>query len=316
MAEPELPKIPVEAIRVPEEIDYTNLEKSLELQARDDKTCLTYWFPKLVAAGVPVPKTEIVDAGPQWSKMVGIFDDPVRHPTTNAAAGTVIGPLIEKIHKASEGFDLPFFLRTGQGSGKHNWDKCCYVTERYKIQDHVQAIIEWSEMVSFIGNLSYRYWAVREFLPTIPLFECRLYGGMPFTREYRLFVNDGLVEAVYPYWPPASVRAGDPDRTDWTDLYRAAYDHHPPMQVHNLAARVSVAVGGKWSVDVLETANGWYVTDMAEAEKSFRWSEKDGPLPWEPHWYAWWQENDAAHQKKLAERNAARLNLLRKDADE
>jgi hypothetical protein len=34
-----------------------NAERRL---AREDKTCLSYWFPKIEAAGLPVPKTKIV----------------------------------------------------------------------------------------------------------------------------------------------------------------------------------------------------------------------------------------------------------------
>jgi hypothetical protein len=36
-----------------------------------------------------------------------------------------------------------------------------------------------------------------------------------------------------------------------------------------LANAARQAVGGAWPIDVLETRCGWYVTDMAEAEKSW-----------------------------------------------
>lgn len=32
-----------------------------------------------------------------------------------------------------------------------------------------------------------------------------------------------------------------------------------------------VCVKWAWSVDVLETRRGWFVTDMAEAARSFHW---------------------------------------------
>jgi len=38
-----------------------------------------------------------------------------------------------------------------------------------------------------------------------------------------------------------------------------------------LATQAGKAVGGAWSVDILETERGWYVTDMAEAHKSSHW---------------------------------------------
>jgi hypothetical protein len=42
---------------------------------------------------------------------------------------------------------------------------------------------------------------------------------------------------------------------------------------NTFAKAAGCAVGGAWSVDILETKRGWFVTDMAEAEKSFHWPE-------------------------------------------
>ena len=36
-----------------------------------------------------------------------------------------------------------------------------------------------------------------------------------------------------------------------------------------LATKAGRALGGSWSVDILETARGWFITDMAEADRSF-----------------------------------------------
>lgn len=49
------------------------------------------------------------------------------------------------------------------------------------------------------------------------------------------------------------------------------------LQLYELASRAGKAVGGAWSVDILETTRGypnrWYVTDMAVAEDSWHWPE-------------------------------------------
>jgi hypothetical protein len=42
---------------------------------------------------------------------------------------------------------------------------------------------------------------------------------------------------------------------------------------NTFAKAAGCAVGGAWSVDILETKRGWFVTDMAEASKSFHWPE-------------------------------------------
>ena len=44
-------------------------------------------------------------------------------------------------------------------------------------------------------------------------------------------------------------------------------------ELRNLASAAGKAVGGEWSVDILETRRGWYITDMAEAYKSWHWKD-------------------------------------------
>jgi hypothetical protein len=48
----------------------------------------------------------------------------------------------------------------------------------------------------------------------------------------------------------------------------SSLDGKTERQLTDLANAAGQAVGGAWSVDVLETRRGWYVTDMAEAASS------------------------------------------------
>jgi hypothetical protein len=90
---------------------------------------------------------------------------------------------------------------------------------------------------------------------------------MPLCREFRFFVADGEVRCSHPYWPTEAIEQGGASPALSVELarpenYGAAAE---------LAQRVSRAIEGAWSVDILETKRGWFVTDMAEAEKSFHW---------------------------------------------
>ena len=74
---------------------------------------------------------------------------------------------------------------------------------------------------------------------------------------------------MHPYWPAEALERGgvaDPE-----SLAQRLSECADEEQVRELAARAGAAVGGAWSVDVLETERGWFVTDMAEAQKSWHW---------------------------------------------
>jgi len=45
-------------------------------------------------------------------------------------------------------------------------------------------------------------------------------------------------------------------------------------ELHELASQAGKACGGQWSVDLLETDRGWYITDMAEAVKSYGYDKE------------------------------------------
>ena len=42
------------------------------------------------------------------------------------------------------------------------------------------------------------------------------------------------------------------------------------MEIAETASRVC---GGSWSVDLLQTERGWFLTDMAEARSSYHWED-------------------------------------------
>jgi hypothetical protein len=78
------------------------------------------------------------------------------------------------------------------------------------------------------------------------------------------------------YWPLDALNRGG----FAADVPEGWYDEfsHVPDGLHELASRAGAALGGDWSVDIIETTASWYVTDCAEAARSFHFEgcEKAG----------------------------------------
>lgn len=228
---------------------------------------LAYWFPKLEATGVPVPRTTIVKVeGPRlWASELGAGEKD----------SVSLAPLLAKLTEAANAFGYPVFLRTGIGSGKHNWEDTCFVPNAESIRSHVASLIEWSECVSMIG-LPYDTWAVREFLPLVTTFKA-FHGKMPINKERRYFVEAGKVLCAHPYWPSFALEGHVPDEvTDWAfrleELNASTRDEMNHLT--EMSQVVSRAFDGAWSLDWAATNDPkrpWVAIDMAVASESFHW---------------------------------------------
>lgn len=233
-----------------------------------DKNDLAYWFPPIKAAGLLVPRTEIIRAdGIDFEQLM------------DGKTPTDFWPFIGDLMFAAADIGCPCFLRTGHGSGKHQWAETCYLEAPTSnlVMRHVSALVEWSHTVHVLG-LPTDTWAVRELIPTTPLFRCARYGGMPFVPEWRVFVRDNVVEHIQPYWPMEAIEEGRPDDANWRALVETSCSREPfPRLMAGLrdaAGKAVIAVGGGyWSVDFLWSApwRQWWLTDMAEGDRSFRY---------------------------------------------
>lgn len=174
------------------------------MKADNDRNCLTYWFPKLVAAGVPVPMTRIVTTQPDLAggDLVLLMD---------GAEARGFDAFLKRLLEAADAVALatswPVFLRTGHTSGKHNWRETCHWRNREHAARHVGALVGFSHEVDFLG-LPHDVFVVREMLKTEPILPLPRYGGMPLTGEIRAFVGGGEVLCLHAYWPAESIRQG------------------------------------------------------------------------------------------------------------
>lgn len=242
-----------------------------------DKNCLSHWFPPIEAAGLPVPRTRIVRTELDLTLLAehGLMRGSPR--------GTGVSDFLGELGEAAKAIGYPVFLRTGHGSAKHEWVNTCCVAAGGHLGDHVHNLVEWSCMAGVVG-LPTNVWAVREMLPTSPVFTA--FRGMPICREFRVFVDGPEVICVHPYWPREALVRGFPMRkSGWDDdgvrnfpdnfhrLYErmCVLSESDRTEISSMASIAGNTLSGKWSVDLIETERGWYLTDMAEAHRSFHW---------------------------------------------
>lgn len=230
-----------------------------------DVTNLAHWFPKIRDAGLPVPRTVVLEMPDDVQRdAYTIFDGATDTPLFNKWVA-VLEDVVAKMGR-------PAFLRTGHTSGKHDWKNTCFIGPDSNVGQHAFGIIEYSELNGMFGELPWQTWVVREFLPSKAIGICPRFGDMPVAREFRVFVDGCHVECCHPYWPLGALRQGghvigDEAYKNWS---RITGDEEHEL-IYGLASRAGMAVGGRWSVDILDTEKGWFVTDMAEADKSFHW---------------------------------------------
>jgi hypothetical protein len=94
---------------------------------------------------------------------------------------------------------------------------------------------------------------------------------MPVCREFRFFVEDGTTKCSHPYWPLDALNDGE-FAADVPEGWYEAFCRLPSeCDLSAMASRAGAALGGSWSVDILETKRGWVITDCAEGAMSFHW---------------------------------------------
>lgn len=229
---------------------------------RDEKSALSHWFPAIEAAGLPVPKTTILTMPREASEELLNFLD---YPELSHDAPNLVS-FANDVATAAADLGLPAFLRTDHTSGKHEWRRTCYLARAKDALQHVIALAEYSSLVDMVG-LPCTTWVVREYLPVQPVTTCPGYLDMPLSREFRFFVQDGETVCWHPYWGGRALQQGGAVLPEGFD--REAFETPDDLaHLTDLANRAGAALGGAWSVDLLQTERGWYVTDMAEAHRS------------------------------------------------
>lgn len=245
---------------IPQTDDVTLAKRMIDSQGEN---CMSWWFPR-ICDHVPVPKTELVETPGPFVQMFGLIEQDDGPP---AWFEDFLASLTEAALRVSA--EGPWFLRSGVYSGKHSFRHCCEVTDLSKIAGHVIRIFHDSMLVDLFG-LPCNVWAVREWLPGKAICRIEKYGGMPLRREFRAFAANGRVKCIHPYWPPESLELATELDEQVRMMNEMGGDRN---RLLSLASVASSRVSGEWSIDLLETDRGWFVTDMALAQRSFHWPD-------------------------------------------
>jgi len=230
-----------------------------------DENCMSYWFPKIEQAGLPVPPTVLI----MGEDLTPLIDGPQCPPRILNAAQAMVHR-IREIAVTQEIGGWPIFLRTGHLSGKHDWANCCYVpSDAIVLERHIASLVEAAAMADLPANV----WAVRKLLTTRTFGVCHRWGGMPVSKEFRFFASsESGVACWHPYWPIGALVQGGLGHAR-IDAYQQLcdLDHDDLLKLSLLADRAVQAVGGAWSVDFMQTTDDWVLIDMARAQDSWHW---------------------------------------------
>lgn len=233
----------------------------------EDRDDMAFWWPILQRSRVSAPRTVLLTTDVALSDLL------------DGKTPENFDGFLSALRAICDGMGYPCFLRTGQTSGKHDWRRTCYLKRGEDLVSHVAALVEFSEMADMLG-LSTRTWAVREFLQLEHSFTA--FDGMPVAREFRCFFEGGKSEplCMHSYWPEDAIR--NASVPDWKDRLVLINSCNPDdvSDIQETVRRVSPHFEGKWSLDVVRAKDGrFYVTDMAEMERSFHWQG----CPNDPH---------------------------------
>lgn len=219
---------------------------------------LVYWFPILKEIRMRVPETRIV-----YSGYVPLYS------LTDGEKPEGIDNLVAKIDfEVMQLGGYPVFMRTGQTSDKHGWEKTCYLTGKDKIVGNLAGLAETSIMANIAGApLSMDFVVVRKLLETEPILT-HFHGNMPIAKELRYFIKDGKIQCVHPYWHKEVFEGNDAAVEKSKTL--ESFTDEEMTEPNLMASYIAKYFSGYWSVDFLQTKNGdWYCIDMAVGERSY-----------------------------------------------
>jgi hypothetical protein len=233
-----------------------------------DRNSMLYWFPPIEAAGLPVPKTEIVR-----------FDNRTLWPALDGAP--IPDVPWDDFRAACERIGLPCFVRSDQSSAKHDGPSAYRIDTLEKLEDVLVQTFE----DSVCKDLEVLAFAFRAWLDLEAPFRAFGLGGKghPIAREWRLFATGNRCLCSHFYWPEGAITGMGPDCEDWRQKLATLGEPLPEPELgklERLAVEAVRALGEQptraWSVDFAKDIDGrWWLIDMAAAESS--WHPEDCP---------------------------------------
>jgi hypothetical protein len=235
-------------------------EKLFDRFELEDESSLLNWYPK-IEGKIPTPATKILTlTKDEYRSLYSLLDG---KPVSKS--------LEKKITKMAQVMQEPFFLRSDQASGKHEWKDTCYVTDRTKVMRHITALVEWHACADMMG-VRFTALVFRDYLPLQSQFTA--FNGMPVSPEWRYFVSDGKITCRHFYWEDDAI--WKPSRKDWKPVLHKMWKttSEENRVLENYATIFSENNPGFWSVDFALTRDrGWVLIDAARGEVSWHPAE-------------------------------------------
>jgi len=261
---------------------------------REEINSMLYWWLKVVKVDVPKPKTVLVSIDEELVK--NIFLCYMSEGEDRNACSHVkeyLPPYLDLLDECVGMYigNYPVFVRTDYSSCKYVWvkGKPLYRVESKQELANIYSIIckchEPLTVRSPFGAPAPKAIAIREWLDIVKWTNRlpKYYGNL----EVRVFVRNGKVEKVYPYYHWSGLVEGvvdaEKDRDTLPLLEKEYVENYVSAIISSIktikeyAERIANADGIKgydWSIDfALVDKNGkleWYFIDMALAEASWR----------------------------------------------
>lgn len=229
----------------------------------DPRNSMTYWWPLLENAAVPMPETRLLEVDglmAWWGAYAGATEGEGPLPPGP--------PWLSALTSLGEEFGYPLFMRTDLASAKHGWRDTCHVASRERLMQNLFGLLDFCEN-AMMGAPSPKAVVLRELLRPRAMFTA-FHGGLPIGQERRYFVRDGQVECHHSYWPEAAVRR--PDTEEWRPLLAEANAEHTNevTLLTSYAEELACVLEGYWSLDFMHVVSGqWYFIDAALGECSW-----------------------------------------------
>lgn len=228
------------------------------------ESSMLVWYPRVKKLQIPQIKTEVVKAGHK-----PLYDLLVKENPLPKNISDELNKAMDRIGK------FPMFMRTDQASGKHNWERTCYLKSRESFDKNLAMLLEEHEMQNMAGELGYDAIIFRELLDLETAFTC-FYGNFPINKEVRCFIKDGKIQDIRNYWIRKAVDEGEPEDKDWESKLAKLkkYSKKDLDEIKRQLALVCDEFSEYWSADFAKTKNGiWYLIDMARGEVSYHQEE-------------------------------------------
>lgn len=234
----------------------TRYEESLNNPER-----MSYWLPFVEnKSELKIPKTQIIQLS--FDQFISLFDE--RNAKDSISE-------IQSLINQSINFEGPYFIKTGNFSDKFCFNHC-YAENKSQLGENFYNIFYHSLMlgVPYTSEI-----VIREFIPNIENVET-IYEGMPLHTEYRVFYDfdkDEIIDVVN-YWHPDLMESHLKENELNTYLRNKeriidTFNWNKKFVKDRVKHQVSqCGLKGKWSIDVMQNNNEFYLIDMARLERS------------------------------------------------